>query len=993
MHKAISNAGIRSWLLGFLFSLLLLPVSAYAQNQRTVTGTVVDETGEPLIGATVKVEGTAIGTATDFDGHYTLNVPTSAKKLTFSYIGYKPLTLDITSDVMNVTLSTDNEVLDEVVVIGYGVRKKEDLTGAVSTVTEKDFNGGMVTSPEELINGKIAGVQITSSGGSPNASSTIRVRGGASLNASNDPLIVLDGVPMEVGGSVNGSGNFLSLINPNDIESMTILKDASSTAIYGSRASNGVILITTKKGTNDRIKVSFSTTNSVSYKTRVAQSLDYGQFIDAVRTYGTEAQNALLESGLATYGARTNWNNEIFRSAFGTDNNLSIGGRALKWLPFRLALGAMYQDGILKTDNAQRFTGNLKLSPTFFNDYLRIVLSGKATYSRNRFANTGAVWNAMAYDPTRPVYDESSPFGGYYEVIDNSGQPAQGAIANPVAMLEQTYYKSKVTRLIGNVDLDYRMHFLPELRLHATGAYDYSKGYTDNYVPVDNFSQFKAGGQDYRNGPQKNYNRLFSAYLNYNKDFDAIQSSIEAILGYDYQYWKYTIPSYEVKNIAGDVSSTVSAVDQRHNLQSYYGRLNYTLMSRYLLTATFRRDGSSRFAKDNRWGTFPSVALAWRISQEGFWENLASVMNDFKLRASYGVTGQQDGIGNYLYMPSYTISLPGAYYPVGSFVPTYRPEAYNGNLKWETTKSWNFGIDYGFLNNRLNGTIDFYTRRTEDLLATVPVPAGTNFTREMLMNVGNVSSKGVEFTLNANLLAGPDWEWTATFNASWQQVKITNLNLNPNSPSPDTPVGWIESTPIQVFSTDYAPYTYYLYKQIYDKETGLPVEGLYADLNGDGEISDADRYHCHSPLPDWILGLSTMLRYKKWSLSTSLRANLGQYLYNGSAASMGAWECTTWSSGQINNLNSDFLNTRFRYRQYMSDHYLQNASFLRMDNLQLTYNFGRIYKTLDLHISAMIQNVFTLTKYKGVDPEVANGIDQTVYPRPRTFSISLGLNF
>lgn len=994
MDKAIGNVEIRGWLLGILFSLLLIPVSAYAQTQRTVTGTVIDESGDPLIGATVKVVGERIGVSTDLDGHYTLKIPATAKQLSFSYVGYENLVVDVTSDVIDVTMTPDSEVLDEVVVIGYGVRKKEDLTGSVATVSEKDFNGGVISSPEELINGKIAGVQITSAGGSPNSGSTIRVRGGASLNASNDPLIVLDGVPMEVGGGIQGSGNFLSLINPNDIESMTILKDASSTAIYGSRASNGVIIITTKKGSGDGVKVSFSTTNSISHKTRVSQNLSYDEFVSAVNTFGTAAQKALLNDGLSRYNARTDWNEEIFRSAFGTDNNLSIGGRALSWLPFRISLGAMVQDGILRTDNAKRFTGNINLTPSFFNDYLRVNLSAKGTYSRNRFANTGAVWNAMAYDPTRPVYDDQSAFGGYYEVIDNAGRPAQGAIANPVAMLEQTFYKAKVVRFIGNADIDYKLHPLPELRFHLTGAYDYSRGYTDNYVPADNFSQFSAGGQDYRVGPQKNYNKLLSVYANYNKDFDAIHSNVDITLGYDYQHWKYTIPSYDVKNVEGNVTNTVSAVDQRHNLQSYYGRLNYTLLNRYLLTMTFRRDGSSRFAKDNRWGTFPSAAIAWRVSQEDFWRNITDVMNDFKVRVSYGVTGQQDGIGNYLYMPSYTISQPGAYYPVGGApIFTYRPEAYNDKLKWETTKSWNYGIDFGFLKNRIYGTADFYMRKTEDLLATVPVPAGTNFCRKMLMNVGNVSSKGVELTLNANIITTHDWDWTATFNATWQRVRITNLTLNPESPSPDTPVGWIESTPIQVFSTDYAPYSYFLYKQIYDETTGLPVEGLYADLNGDGKIDDSDRYHSHSPVPDWILGFSTSLRYKKWTLSTSLRSNIGHYIYNGSAANLGAWECTTWSAGQINNLNADFLNTQFRHRQYMSDHYLQNASFLRMDNLQLSYNFGKVYKSLDINLSAMVQNVFTVTKYKGVDPEVASGIDNSVYPRPRTYSLTLGINF
>ena len=988
-----STSYLKCRLFALLLSTFILPI-AIAQNSRIISGTVSDETGEPLIGVSVKAVGEPMGAATGLDGRYSLKIPSTVKALTFSYVSYKTQTVEVTSDVIDVTLQPDSELLDEVVIIGYGVRKKDDLTGSISTVSEKDFNQGVISSPEGLINGKIAGVQITSSGGSPNSGSTIRVRGGASLNASNDPLIVLDGVPMEVGGSITGSGNFLSLINPSDIESMTILKDASSTAIYGSRASNGVIIITTKKGSGDRIKVSFQTTNSLSHKSKTISSMSREEFINAINQFGTDAQKTLLAANTTKYNASTNWNDEIFNTSFGTDNNLSVGGRVLSWLPFRVSLGAMNQDGILRTDNARRLTANVNLNPSFLDDHLRVNLSAKGTYSNSRFANTGAVWNAMAYDPTVPVYDADSSFGGYYEVIDNAGRPAQGAIANPVAMLEQTSYKSNVRRFIGNADVDYNVHSLRELRLHATAAYDYSRGYTDNYVPANNFSQFSNGGLDYRVGPQKNFNKLLTVYANYNKDFSSIKSNIDVTLGYDYQHWKYTIPAYSVQNIEGNVTSAVPAVDQRHNLQSYYGRLNYTFMSRYLLTATFRRDGSSRFSEENRWGTFPSVALAWRVSQEDFWKSLRPVMNDFKLRASYGVTGQQDGIGNYLYIPSYTSSQPGAYYPVGGTpVVTYRPEAYNDQLKWETTKSWNFGIDFGFLNNRLTGTVDFYTRKTEDLLATVPVPAGTNFAREMLMNVGNVSSKGVEFSINANIIATKDWDWSATFNAAWQKVRITNLTLNPDAPSPDTPVGWMESTAIQVFSTDYAPYSYFLYKQIYDEATGRPIEGLYADLNGDGTVNDADRYHTHSPMPDWIFGFSTSLRYKKWSFSTSLRANLGNYLYNGSAANMGAWEGTTWCAGQINNLNASFLETQFRYRQYMSDHYLENASFLRMDNLQLGYNFGKVYRNLEVYVSAMVQNVFTVTKYKGVDPEVASGIDNSVYPRPRTYSMTIGFNF
>jgi iron complex outermembrane receptor protein len=388
------------------------------------------------------------------------------------------------------------------------------------------------------------------------------------------------------------------------------------------------------------------------------------------------------------------------------------------------------------------------------------------------------------------------------------------------------------------------------------------------------------------------------------------------------------------------------------------------------------------------------VALAWRVANESFWEPIASVMNDFKIRASYGITGQQDGISNYGYLPNYTIGLSGAQYQFGGTpIYTYRPEAYNPDLKWETTKSWNFGVDFGFLNGRINGSVDYYTRKTEDLLATVPVPAGVNFDKSMLTNVGNVDSKGVEIAINANIIDSKDWTWTVTANATWQDNKITNLTLIENGDSPDTPVRYMESTPIQYFSTGYAPYSYLLYKQIYDEATGKPIEGLYADLNGDGQITDDDRYHTHSPAPDWIFGFSTSLRYQKWTLSTSLRANVGNYVYNGMAANMGAWECTTWCGQQINNLSTSFLETEFQNRQYASDYYLENASFLKMDNIQLSYDFGRIYKSLSLHASAMVQNVFTITKYSGVDPENVSGIDTSSYPRPRTYSLTLGLNF
>lgn len=989
MKKEIDSAPMPWWLRPLLLALLLTAVQTFAQSPRTVSGTVTDENSEPLIGATVKVAGSATGVMTDIDGRYTISVGASDSRLTFSYVGYQTHTADITGPTLDVSLTPDSKVLDEVVVIGYGVRKKDDLTGAVASVSEKDFNKGMVSSPEELVNGKIAGVQIVNGGGSPTASTTIRVRGGASLNASNDPLIVLDGVPMEVGGSVKGSGNFLSLINPNDIESMTVLKDASSTAIYGSRASNGVIIITTKKGSGDRVKVSFQTTNSLSTKTKTSDMLSTDEFIDVVERYGTDRQKSLLGD------ARTDWNDEIYQTAFGTDNNLSVSGRALPWLPFRVSAGAYYQDGILKTDNTRRFTGNLNLNPSFFHDELKLNLSAKGTYSKNRFADNAAIWGGCTLNPTIPVYSGTDAFGGYNEAIDANGIPVTGALANAVGRLEQYHSTSDVYRFIGNIDVDWNVRWVRGLRLHATGGYDWSKGQGHIYVPKEAVSFYTTGGRDYTYGPQKNYNRLLTVYANYNRDFDAINSNLDVTFGYDYQYWKYTTPFYAELNVDGDQQGSSAPVDERHSLISYYGRLNYTFMKRYLLTATMRRDGSSRFSPDNRWGTFPSVALAWRVSQEDFFEPLRSTVNDLKLRVSYGVTGQQDGITNYGYIPVYTPGLDGAQYTFGGKpVYTYRPEAYNPDLKWETTRSWNYGLDLALLDNRFTFSADFYTRRTENLLATVPVPAGTNFDKLMLENVGNVSSQGLELSVTGHIIDTADWSWSASANAAWQRVRIKNLTLTPGAPSPDTGVGpWIDAYQMQVFSTDYAPYSFYLYKQFYDAETGRPLEGVYADLDGDGQVTNKDRYHCHSPAPDWILGLSTSLRYKKWTLSTSLRANIGGYVFNGMAMNTGAWETMSYNDYQLNNLNRSFLDTQFTMRQFLSDYYLENASFLKMDNLQLAYDFGRVYKTLSLHASAMVQNVFTVTKYKGVDPESASGVDTAVYPRPRTYSITLGLNF
>ena len=974
-----------------LLMAMVLQQSAIAQDSRIVTGTVLDEASQPLFGVTVLVPATNIGTSTDIDGNFSIKVPKSATALEFSYIGYSKISVPIGDGKMSVQMNPDSQVMDEVVVIGYGTQKKDDLTGSITSIGEKDFNEGLISSPEQLINGKVAGVQIVSSGGSPTSGSTIRIRGGASLNASNDPLIVLDGVPMEVGGSVSGSGNFLSLINPNDIESMTILKDASSTAIYGSRASNGVIIITTKKGGSDKIKVSLQTTHSFQTKTKLADMLSRDEFIDVVNTYGTAAQQALLGT------ADTDWNDEIFKTAYGTDNNLSVSGRFTKNFPFRVSFGYTNQDGILRTDNSTRYTGNINLSPSFFDDYLRFNLSVKGTWNNNRFAPTGTIWNASAMNPTIPVYSDDGIFGGYNEAHpEGTESVVTGAMANPVGEINQRKDTSKVYRFIGNFDVDYKMHFLPELRAHVSLGYDYSHGEGDVYVPAEAYSYYTSGGRDYHYGPQENFNKLLTAYLNYNKEFDAIKSVLDVTAGYDFQQWEYKNAAMVEYNVAGVAQSTSAAADEKHGLVSFYGRVNYTYDSRYLLTATMRYDGSSRFAEDNRWGAFPSVALAWRLSNESFFKPLNHVMNDLKLRFSYGVTGQQDGIANYSYMPVYTISQDGAQSIMGNNVYyTYRPEAYNPNLKWETTKAFNVGIDFGFLNNRISGSVDYYNRKTSDLLATVSIPAGINFAREMLTNVGNVKSSGVEIAINATPIETKGWTWSVSANATWLTNEITNLSTNADSSAKTyTNVGTaFDSYYVQTFTEGAAPYAFYVYKQIYDAETGRPIEGLYADLNGDGTVDTDDRYLYHSPAPDWMLGLNTSLRWRRWTLSTSLRANIGNYVYNGNAMSTGALNTLAYNSYQLNNLSSSFLDTRFTTRQYQSDYYVENASFLKMDNIQLSYNFGQVCKWFSLNVSAMVQNVFTVTNYSGVDPEVQSGIDSSVYPRPRIYSLTIGLDF
>ncbi|MEH2793197.1 TonB-dependent receptor [Segatella copri] len=987
--NAIQNLAKRSLLLVALFVIGCLQLLA---QTRTIKGEVTDaQNGEALIGATVMVEGEKGGTVTDFDGNFSLQVSSSAKKIKVSYIGYIDKVLSI-SDNMKVKLESDSKALADVVVIGYGTARKSDLTGSVATVKSKDFNKGLVSSPEQLINGKVSGVQIMSNSGSASAGSTIRVRGGASLNASNDPLIVLDGVPLEQGGISGNSSNFLSMINPSDIESMTVLKDASSTAIYGSRASNGVIIITTKKGQQGAVKVNFNTTNSLQTRAQMVDMLSRDEFVNVINQFGDANQKALLGT------ANTDWNDEVYRTAFGTDNNLSVSGSIDKWLPFRVSVGYYNQSGLVRKDNVERWTGNVVLTPSFFQDHLKLTINAKGTLNNNSFNNGGAVWAAATFNPTIPVYSGNDKYGGYNEALDADGYPVNAGVRNPRGLVDLYDSKSKVSRFIGSMDVDYKVHFLPDLKLHATVGADYAKGDGTVYVPAYAAQSYNKdeslGGSDYKYGPQKNENRLLTLYANYAKYFEDIKSNVDLTAGYDYQYWKSTTPLYYTKSAAGTNLSTVKASDYRHVMLSYYGRINYSFDGKYLLTATVRRDASSRFSKDTRWGTFPSVALGWTLTEEPWLKN-QKVLSNLKLRASYGVTGQQEGIGNYNYLPVYTYSVTGAEAFInGQYINTYRPEAYVSDLKWETTTSWNFGLDFGFLDARIGGAIDFYTRKTKDLLASVPTAAGTNFSKTILTNVGNVDSKGIEVSLNATPIQTKDWEWNLSYNFTWQNMKVKNLSLIKGGSQTNVKVGpSIDAYQFQVLSEGYEPYMFYVYHQLYDSQTGKPIEGAYADLNNDGEINDADLYRYHSPAPKYIMGLSTSLRYKQLTLGMSFRANIDNYVYNGMGMSTGAFETVSYNNSQLNNLNTSFLKTGFKTRQYLSDYYVENASFLKLDNLSLSYNVGKINKWASLTVSAMVQNVFTITGYSGTDPEVPNGMDNSFYPRPRTYSVSLGLQF
>lgn len=977
-------------LLAVLVVSMLLPQLSWAQDI-LLKGIVVDAKGESIIGATIRLKGNpGVGTTTDFDGNFQLKAP-KKETLLVSYIGYVSQEFAVASlkNPIKITLQEENTSLKEVVVIGYGSMQKKDLTGSVASINEKNFQKGAISSPGELLVGKVAGVQITPDG-SPGGSSRIRIRGGASLNASNDPLIVIDGVPID-NSVAAGAPSVLSSINPQDIASMNVLKDASATAIYGSRASNGVIIITTKRGKMGQdLQVNFSTTNSIAHASRLVDVLSAEDFRRLVTELDPSRTSMLGE-------ANTNWQDEIYQLAFGTDNNLSVSG-SVGMLPFRASVGYYNQNGVLKTDNMQRVSGGISLNPRFLDNHLTIDANLKVTGTKNRFAERDAIGDAVTFDPTQPVRAEGfDQFGGYFTWM-NGGKVNTLSPTNPVAKLNLRDNRGQVFRSLGSMKIDYKTFFLPELKFSLNLGFDYTHGKGTVFVPEQaswEWTKGKEAGKGGTNNPYegKKRNLLLDFYANYVKEIESLKSRVDVMAGYSYQDWKNTEYMFPDRTASGEIISTpIYPVDYPQNtLVSGYARLNYSFMNRYLLTATVRADGSSRFSREHRWGIFPSLALAWRMKEEAFLKDL-NWLSDLKLRLGYGVTGQQDGIANYSYLSGYYLSKNTAMYQFGDkFYNMYRPSAYDQDIKWEQTQTYNAGVDYAVLDNRLSGSIDVYYKNTKDLLNEVPIPAGANFSNKLLTNVGNITNKGIELTLNATPVQTKMLTWDFSVNLSLNDTKITKLNLTEDPNYLGVLHGGVTGgtgNNIQIHSVGHTPGSFFVFKQVYDVD-GKPIEGVYADLNGDGIYNEQDRYHFHSPDPDVFMGLSTSLSYGKWSLSTALRASFGNYIYDNISSFMAVKNEVVNPNSFLRNTTHEIYKSGFATGQYMSDYYIHNASFLRMDNLTLGYDFGQVLGKASLRASATVQNVFTLSGYKGMNPEQA--IDMKLYPVPRTYSLNLSL--
>ena len=1035
-------------------------VSVFAYAQSTVTGTIIDAANdEPIIGASVLVMGTTSGTITDFDGNFTVSVPDDDAVLQISYMGYKTQEVPVNGQkTIRVVLHEDSELLDEVVVVGYGVVKKNDATGAVTAIKPDDMNKGLQTNAQDMIQGKIAGVSVTSDGGAPGGGANIRIRGGSSLSASNNPLIIIDGLAMDNNG-IPGAGNPLAMVNPSDIDTFTVLKDASATAIYGSRASNGVIIITTKKGSaGSKPKVKYEGNMSVGTLTHRLETLTG----DEMRAYATVLGHGADKTHfLGT--ENTNWQDQIYRTAISTDHNISLTG-GTKNMPYRASIGYTLNNGTIKTSQMQRVTGAISLNPTFLDKHLTFNINAKGMYIYN-FYNASVVGAALSMDPTMPVRGGAKSvdgselvsndvinqfFGGYYQPVrpanynDDTWQYAPNAQSthNPLASLMQQKNYANSGAFIGNIEADYKIHGFEDLHLHANFGADYSYGKqrqeNSPYGTANHYYGWKGFEEKHK------YNLLFTAYAQYIKEFNE-NHYFDVMAAYEYQYFynDYYSDGWgivpETNNDEKARGSKYGALSPRlvptHNaLVSFFGRANYIALNRYLFTVTVRADGSSRFAHDRHWGVFPSGSFAWKIKEEHFMQDV-NWINDLKLRLGYGITGQQElGQGDFAYLATYTKSTEHAYYPVGGesnmeldelgnpvtdadgnvMYYSFRPNAFNPYLVWEKTTTYNAGIDFGFLNNRVSGSIDYYFRQTDDLLNVIPVAVGTNFRNKVISNVGTLTNQGVEFALNAVAIDKNNFKWDLGFNFTYNQNKIVKLNTGEDqTPIPTGGISSGTGNTIQRHAVGYPASSFYVYQTAKAQRANGESYYYIVDRNSDGAITEEDQYYYHSPSAPITMGFQTKFQFYGFDLGISLRSNIGNYVYNDVLASGLQWIepdkvyqnqqggyhgvlrqafNTYWVNGMKSDaIYTDEAGTSKFSEWFRTDYFVENASFLRIDNITLGYSFakskisGRAYVT--------VQNPCVITGYSGLDPEVWGGIDNNIYPRPFTILVGLNLNF
>ena len=1002
-----------------LASGLLLTASSFAQSN-AIKGQVKDASGEPVMGATITVNGKAVG-ITDMDGNFSVDAAPGTK-LTFTYLGMTPKTVQASKNMI-ITMIDDSKSLNEVVVIGYGRAKKNDLTGSVTAIKPDEMSKGITSSASDMLVGKIAGVDVLTEGGKPGAGAQIRIRGGASLNATNEPLYVVDGLAIDNNG-VSGMSNPLAMINPNDIESFTVLKDASATAIYGSRASNGVIIITTKKGrAGQRPTVTYNGDITVSTIQKKYEVLNASEFKQAATSLGFDT------SAMGT--ADTDWQDEIFRTAVSTKHSLSIQG-GLKDMPYRIGLGFEDNNGILKNSWMKRFNTSINVAPSFLNKHLNFNFTAKYMFEKNRYVDdSSAIKNALKMDPTQPVYgdgDKYKFFGGYFQYAQDKSTsisdpnwmylPAGSVPQNPVAILNQNKNIAKAHDISSNLEVDYKIHGFEDLNLHAAIGAHYMDGKQN-----DNISKYSVITENnyfgwYGTNHAYKYNIEGKAYAEYAHKFGVHDIDIMAgaeqshyhRTGYNFgtgidEYLRDTNPQYEATegkwNYENDPKFQSDEFWKAHNsLVSYFGRFNYNLLDRYLLTATFRADGSSRFRKGKKWGYFPAAAFAWKINNEPFLKD-AKWLDELKLRLGWGMTGQQNGIDDFYYTTLYRVSNSYAQYPFGdNYYPTLRPSASNSDLTWEKTTTYNAGLDFTALNGRFGFNVDGYYRKTTDLLSQVAVAAGTNLSDKILKNVGSLENYGVELAFNVKPIVTKDFVWDVTYNVGWNHNEITELEAGKSD--------WVETgssvsrsndTKVQANKVGEPINSFYVYQQVYD-ENGKPIEGLYVDRDGNGIIDDGDRYCYKSPAPDVIMGLTTKFIYKNWDFSAAFHASIGNYVYYDFLNSKAVLDQIT----QYGNINTTAEAVKLGFTgstlkpNTQSDYFVRNASYLKCSNMTLGYSFPALFKAgaekiCSGRIYFTVQNPFIITKYKGIDPEVSSGMDKNPYPRPISFQLGLNLNF